>query len=223
MKFLPYLLFASLLAVIAQPANATPIPLEERDYFSAGDGLITYDPNTGLEWLDWTETVSLSYNDVVGQLGSGGAFEGWNYATSAGVLELFNNALIPYADAGDHAENYVPVVQLVALLGTTYEQTGTPANSAAYAITGDSIVDNQADVARLWANHDIQTGNANPEYATYPYHQSYSTTGHALVREGQDVPHQEENPAVPEPSTIALLAMGLIGLAGSRIARRKTQ
>ncbi len=48
-----------------------------------GAGSITIDTDTGLEWLDWTESTNRSYNDVSGQFGAGGDFEGWRHATRA--------------------------------------------------------------------------------------------------------------------------------------------
>ena len=38
--------------------------LVERDWLSVGDGLITYDTETGIEWLDVPVTISKSYNEV---------------------------------------------------------------------------------------------------------------------------------------------------------------
>ena len=44
-----------------QPASAALI---EQDLFTSGDGLITLDTSTGLEWLDVTETLGQTYNAV---------------------------------------------------------------------------------------------------------------------------------------------------------------
>jgi hypothetical protein len=44
-------------------------------------GNVTQDTNSGLSWLDATATAGMSYNDVSLQLGPGGAFEGYRYAT----------------------------------------------------------------------------------------------------------------------------------------------
>src|SRR6185369_2542606 len=47
------------LLLLVFPAGATT--LTERDLFTSGDKLITYDPVTGLEWLDITATTGLSF------------------------------------------------------------------------------------------------------------------------------------------------------------------
>ena len=54
---------------------------------TAGDGLITYDSVSELYWLDITETVDYSYNDILGEL-AGGLFDGFRYATGLEVVGL---------------------------------------------------------------------------------------------------------------------------------------
>jgi hypothetical protein len=57
------------------------------------NGTFTTDTTTGLDWLDLTQTVNMSFLDVSAQLAPGGMFAGWRYATVAEV-EAF------WADAG---------------------------------------------------------------------------------------------------------------------------
>ncbi len=45
---------------------------------------------TGLDWLDLTETSNRSYNDIYSQLGSGGEFSGWRYASLAEMNALLD-------------------------------------------------------------------------------------------------------------------------------------
>ena len=58
-------------------------------------GNITRDTTTGLEWLDVTETVGLSFNDVQSLMVSGGEFEGWRYATTFEFEQLIINFGFP--------------------------------------------------------------------------------------------------------------------------------
>ena len=69
--------------------------LEERDDPVFGVGSITYDTETGYEWLDLTESLNMSFNDVSAQLGPGGQFYGFRYATAEEVGDLFLAAGIP--------------------------------------------------------------------------------------------------------------------------------
>ena len=54
-------------------------------------GTITRDTATGLDWLDVTETRGLSYNQVTDQLGVGGDYEGYRYATTKEWDQLIIN------------------------------------------------------------------------------------------------------------------------------------
>ena len=72
--------------VLSTSVNAAII---SADWQSTGDNLITQDTASGLEWLDLTVTAGMSYNEVSAQLGTGGAFDGWVYATVAQVEGLW--------------------------------------------------------------------------------------------------------------------------------------
>jgi len=69
-------------------ANAT---LVSTDLALPGDGLLTYDSATGLQWLDLTATLGKSVNEVLG--GYGGYIDtGFRYATTAEVEQLYLDA-----------------------------------------------------------------------------------------------------------------------------------
>ena len=48
---------------LAVPGTTTAAPIQQ-DFLSAGDGLLTLDDQSGLEWLDLSETQGLSFNEV---------------------------------------------------------------------------------------------------------------------------------------------------------------
>ncbi|MEG3764938.1 hypothetical protein [Alteromonas sp. 14N.309.X.WAT.G.H12] len=58
------------------------------DWVSEGDGLITVDSSTGLEWLDLSETIGMSISDVQEELEEGGLFYGWRLPTYEEVYAL---------------------------------------------------------------------------------------------------------------------------------------
>ena len=91
-KFLNVLAVALFLIGTVGYANAD---LVEEDLFTVGDGLITYDTDTGLYWLDLTLTTNLSYNDVLNEISQGGALEGFWYATTADIDTLQVSAGLP--------------------------------------------------------------------------------------------------------------------------------
>lgn len=55
----------------------------------------TIDTVTGLEWLDVTESVNLSYDYVAAELNTGGMFEGYRYANTSEMEDLFNAFGLP--------------------------------------------------------------------------------------------------------------------------------
>lgn len=82
------------------------------------------DTDTGLEWLDVTQTVGMSYAFVSGQFGSGQAFDGWRYATG----DEFNNLLTGWTNVANNGYGWTdttgttPSVDgLVSLLGSTLD------------------------------------------------------------------------------------------------------
>lgn len=64
-------------------------------------GSITQDTSTNLDWLDVTLTRSLSYNEVFAEMGVGGKYEGWRYATVDELNRLIENFGYPSGGADD--------------------------------------------------------------------------------------------------------------------------
>jgi hypothetical protein len=96
--------------------------LVSADWETVGDHLLTQDTVSGLQWLDLTETYGLTHEFVSGQLGAGGQFEGFRYATDAEVQELWLNFDIDLsAGAPTSASGSDPGVEAAAnLLGNTW-------------------------------------------------------------------------------------------------------
>ncbi len=46
-----------------------------------GTGSLTIDTDTGLEWLDWTVSAGISYNDMITKFDVDETYEGWRHAT----------------------------------------------------------------------------------------------------------------------------------------------
>ena len=94
--------------------------LNSADWKTSGDGLITIDTATGLEWLDVSYTVGRSYNDVSAAVVTPeDDLFGWDYATLAEVEELWINAGIDTTETFWTPINYLAVIDLIALLGAT--------------------------------------------------------------------------------------------------------
>ena len=65
--------------------------LQSRDS-EYGPGTITRDTVGGLDWLDLPLTTNRSVDDITAQLGVGGEFEGFRYATTAEITALWTEA-----------------------------------------------------------------------------------------------------------------------------------
>lgn len=205
-----------LLFAFASPCNAT---LSSADLNTAGDGLLTFDDRTGLEWLDAPLSLNRSYNDLVGLDGSdefsiGGDFEGFRLASTDEVRSLFVDTLgIPLTDFAQwRPGSYDKVITLQSLMGVTSGGDLAEIRS----ITSDVFSNNGVDshwqsFARICQNNtnpvcqnDINTANVNVNGTSISDTRSSSTTGSWLVRQGVK--------SVPEPGVLALLGIGLAGI-----------
>lgn len=99
---------------------ATQAAFISLDWKSSTDGLITRDTQTGLEWLDITEARDLSYDQVSSQLGSGGQYSGFRYASGDEVIQLLKNFGFKFFDGNFHAENYAAATELFNYVGSMY-------------------------------------------------------------------------------------------------------
>jgi hypothetical protein len=200
------------LLIVTFKANAATISV---DWKVTGDNLITSDTATGLNWLDLTETSGKSRDDVVTQLGTGGVYDGWRYATSSEVVTLWGNIGVDLNGADlswpDDPFEDPFVLDAVNLLGNTTCQadcagfpygtlglTGSqhPTDSALYDFIGAGYVELTFTTEYLGPGEGYMgTTDAGLQF------------GHYLVQ------------TVPIPSAVWLFGSGLIGLIG--LARRK--
>jgi len=172
-----------ILGLLSGSASADLI---EVDLSSAGDGLVTRDTATALDWLDLTLTTNLSVNAVLG--GAGGWLPaGWRYATDPEVLSLwFNGGIVEIGLAGSPA-NLPGITLLIGLLGETLSGGGT------YGLVASDCPD--CRVNYLFPNLGSSfVGVASMGDVFYGADHSDAATGHWLVRD-----------AIPEPATAVLL------------------
>ncbi|MDP8261925.1 MAG: PEP-CTERM sorting domain-containing protein [Candidatus Ancaeobacter aquaticus] len=171
----------------------------------------TRDTSTALDWLDFSNTLNRSYDDVSSQFGIGGDFEGYRYGTSAEVTQLWTNFGITDIGVTPSIANFTPVTQFHTLFGSTGTSGGYPKSQGMVielyggnrATAGTGFTTNfpgSNDELGGWA----EVPNSSQEDATPSlWGASYLVT------------------AVPEPSTYALFGIGLIGLIGAGLRRAK--
>ena len=191
------------LAAVSFNANAALI---EVDWLSTGDKKITRDVTNGLDWLDLDLSINLDVSEVTGMLGSGGAFEGFRYATVDEVANLYTSAGLFEHLSGDVGDR--------ALVVAFQDMRGrTPSSATDYGITGThgATSNGQRIYSEIHSSvfNNITTVLSNAgEIET---NQRDDRWGHMLVKTSP----------VPIPSAAWLFGSGLIGIIG--VARRKVR
>lgn len=196
-------LLGALLLLVSVQAGATLI---ERDLDSSGDGLITYDSDTGLEWLDLTSTTNQSFDQISARLiDLNDDLYGFRYANSVDLNILF------FISAGMSASAQFPgetaVNDLISLIGTTLVSSNELKQTRGYYDTG-TVVDGKIGWAFLSINN-IYSSAGVTDYAAFANNQS-NYNGSWLVRAA----------SVPEPSTLAIFALGIIGLVSRKFKKQ---
>lgn len=213
------LLFAAMVLGLTVSHIASAATLVELDWLVAGDGAILRDTNTGIEWLDLFHTRGRSYNDVFANLGAGGDFEGFRFATRNEILGLFIDAGIPDIDVGFAGTpgNVASVSNLIALWNADLWQINDYNGQFGYFRTAEVVPGpGFHDTGLLWVPAD---GSGRAEATTgdqraglHPDADPGATyIGSALVRRA----------AVPEPASLTLCCVGLAIAAFA--FRRKSQ
>ena len=207
---------------------AIPIEVDaaliELDLFSSGDGLITQDTETGLEWLDLTSTLNLSITDILSDVG-GWKSLGFEHATIEQVTDLFlhsdlGNVIIyplhypdgyPTTGYPISSQNLIGAQSLLTLMGTTWvHTTGNPYRIGGLGLVLSETAPGGATNASYGTNTEQTEGFFFVPDGQTHFADKHPTKGNFLVRTS----------AVPIPASVWLFGSGLLGLIG--IARRKS-
>jgi len=203
---------AGVLLAAVLSGNATASLVSEDSPFGAGT--ITLDTNTGLRWLDLTESNGLSHDQVLQGLMAGGTFEGYRLATSAELGQLFLDAgfvLDPGTLGSFIPQNHDPAVTLggfVGVLGTN-GNCGTGCTfSFSAGFLGDPPFIPNTFAEGNFAFFD-NTAGQDPSSPSAP-------VGRAILEGGSFGTGFSGQGAwlvqVPEPAMPLLFAAGLLGL-----------
>lgn len=158
--------------------------LKEKNDPYWGTGAITYDTETGLEWLDLNLSTNLSCLYVSTQFGQGGEFEGFRYATNQEVLDFLNSAGISIIDHGSSDPSHVKACSnFIELIGLTDIYNDRPSIRGINGTLHPELSDYHMSVL-IYA--DTPRGDVRQVVYTQTYYRDYfssPTFGHWLVRE----------------------------------------
>lgn len=167
-------------------------------------GSITRDTSTGLDWLDLSETLNLSYDDVVAEMANGGNYEGWRYATKEEVMLLWENFGVQSDYFHTNNQEYMNFLNTVSLLGNTLGDTSEIYDYGVLGLTG-TVNSNYEDAVFSFSVGHLTTN----DYATKHYSNATNWfymnepilgAGSYLVR------------SVPIPTAVWLFGSALVGL-----------
>lgn len=207
--------------VLTTNAQALIVDLHERDYLTLGDGLITYDSTTGLEWLDVTFTAGLSMLEV-----EANPFiwaEGWDWVTTDQMETIFNHAKneplwgnLPY-----NSYEHILAYPLANLFGpTSFSFSPESISSTVYGYSRNF----EFDIDSLEYTYAVIQGKINldihdpyyPGFDDWPCDEDCLRFRTELVwSETDTLPYFGAwLVRVPEPPAILLFGIGMIGLVG---------
>jgi hypothetical protein len=128
-------------------ASAAPILIDQ--------GSTTFDSNSGLEWLDLSETRNMSYGDVSSSLGSTGTWgsfgSGWRFATGAELAGLFDDAGAAGTGAYDEpsSKNGARFAAAALLLGLLGSNDSFAAMASSRGFLADLDIDGNHRLGRI--------------------------------------------------------------------------
>jgi hypothetical protein len=195
---------------------------------SYNDGLVTRDTTTSLDWLDLPLTRNYSINDVISGLnGRSYMDEEWRYATVDEVHQLFGNAgvaiqneplkpgqTVYYVGEAD-TEQLSAISNLQSLLGVNYSSGydfKTWGWTTPFASRGVSSVALNC-CRNYFSNPDKAATIVFTNSDSDSYNSGYDLNSHS-TRFGSFLVRQTA--PIPEPSTLAIMTLGLTFLGFSR-------
>jgi len=211
--------------------------------FTASAGLINtaddsfIDETSKLEWMDFGINNTDTYDYVAGQLGAGQAYEGWRLATRDEVYDMYANTfLVLDADvvspldsigrstvADGRNESVSVLDSIFDIMGyNTLRQEGSP-----FELRWATGLFQGGDGLSLFQTYNVvgsfeqKFSNDSVNFYNHRNFDSYSDST-SLVYSTMLIKNDTLGNAttVPEPSTMAIFALGMIGLASRKFKKQ---
>lgn len=200
------LVFTTLLAA-ASNANSALIEASDSRFSW------TTDSSTSLDWLDFDGgpapgTVNRSYSEVMAELGVGGDYSGWRFASRAEIYQFLLNATgYPFLTPGWSTNNEGATIRVAAWTGYTNQSA-----------TLDVLLGFSGDLFSSCCDPDVpyfvglynQVAGTDEGKDAYVVNTANPTGGYVDL--GSWLVRGDAVPSVPEPTTLALLILGLAAI-----------
>ena len=209
--------------------------------FTASAGLITdttngsfIDETTGLEWMDFGINNKDTYEYVSSQLDSGDEYEGWRLATKDDVYSMMANAFLGLGARYENANNHLPgsvyvndgegiggsvLYHFTDIMGYNRELNSGLSNEFQYSFGLFSGTDglSRIEMHRMTGSYYDLAVNDDAFIMDYTNYDSKATSTSSsystLLIKNSSVT------SVPEPSTLAIFALGIFGIASRKLLK----
>ena len=188
-------------------SSSSGAALVPKDFSVLGDGQLTLDTSTQLEWLDLSYTDGVSFEAVQSGWADLTTSKGFRYATGIEIDRLFRNAGLTIS-SDFLVTNYAPAIALHSLLGSTASGSNYQLTSGYYALgpMHQTSTGWHYSLLSYWLV-STSRGDATVGPITLAcimvdcYSVGSPDYGSFLVR--------QNTPPIPEPATTALLGLGI--------------
>jgi len=195
---------------LVNTASATLITTGNLEYNSLDD--IITNTNTGITYLGWGLAAEFTYQETLDATANGGLYEEYHIANVIEANEFFNAATFNKIHSPG---NYIIDNPLTIMPGQRFGGSNVGASGYAWFLsdTEDMVnalhFENFGDITGFEFLNDYRTVTGSDYYIG-----GFRGTAISWL-----LVADEKVPSVPEPSTLAIFALGMIGLASRRFKK----